>query len=756
MTSNPVTPPPDSDAILAELTALPQWLLWKLEDRGGEKPTKVPYQTNGQMASSTESDTWTTFDRVVQTLMASKTYDGFGFAITAPYCGIDLDHCRDKATGAIEAWALDIIERLDSYTEQSPSGTGVHIWVRGRLPLGRRRKGRVEMYDSARYFTVSARPIDGTRSTIEDRQAELEALHASLFAATLPSTPASVIPLRNTSRYPDDVELVAWARTWKNGPKFIRLYDYGDTSEYATPDNAGHSEADQALANLLATLTGKDADRMDRLFRSSALMRDKWDSKRADSTYGANTIKNAIAFVSDFSPDMPSSSSPVVTVGRRGAAARATFDTSVPPFPVEDLPASFADFTREGAASKGCPVEFYAVPLLVAAGAAIGNSYELALKDDFIQGSNLYSAVVGNPGTGKSPAMKDVVRPLELAQMARFKTYERAMAAYEEALQEREERRKGEKGERPVEPVMRDLLTTNATVEALVMMLGRHSGLLLFADELSGLLLGMNQYKGGKGSDRQFYLTAWSRGFLSNHRKKAGDTTIVDAPHLSILGGIQPDLLKEMQVEGNDGFLDRFIWAMPDTKASRWSTEVVASETKDRVQDVINRLLDASEQEPQRVRPSLDAQAIWVEWYDALSEQMDGEQLPIRLIGPWAKLSAHAARIALILHACEDGGTVMSADVMARALRIADCLAAHTRRVYAELSASQRSLEMKILEAIPPQGRIQHAVLLRKVLHGHVRTGPLKEALDTLKEAGALAEETEETAGRPARYWRRL
>lgn len=738
-----------------ELRDCPQWVLWSLDDRGGAKPTKVPRQITGFQASSTNPDTWETFEHVVTAMQAGPKFNGVGFVITIPYTGVDLDGCRDPKTGDIEPWAQRIIERLDSYTELSPSGAGVHIWARGRLPAGSRRKGRVEMYDDARYFTVTGAWLAETPPTIEDRQTVLEALHAELFAKE-PEAVAQSIPTRIVSLLADDAKLLEKARSAGNGLKFIRLYDYGDTSEYADGTNAGHSEADSALCFLLAFWTGRDAGRIDRLFRDSALMRDKWDEVHYQDgrTYGAVTIARAVARSSEvYDPESRSSFVPV-TLGR-GGALRSALDTSLPPFPIDALPAAFADLATEGAESKGCPVEFYALPLLVTAGAAIGNSYELALKSDFRQGSNLYCAIVGAPGTGKSPALADVTRPLELAQIARHKVYQQALEDYQEALQVRDDRKRGEKGERPVEPVMRDVLTTNATVEALVVMLDR-AAVLLYADELSGVLLGMNQYKGGKGSDRQFYLAGWSRSFLANHRKKAGDTTIVDAPHFSVLGGIQPELLKTMEVEGDDGFLDRFLWAMPEAKASKWSTAVVSKSTRDLAQQIIDRLLDGAEQETLVVRPSADAAVLWVSWFDGLSDQMNDEQFPARLIGPWAKLSSQAARIALILHACDDGGAVLSGETMARALRIVDCLAAHTRKVYSVLAVSQRSLEMKILEAIPPQGRVQQSVLSRNVFHRHLTARVLREALDTLKEAGILAEEYEETPGRRALYWRRL
>src|SRR6266568_7660540 len=103
---------------IEELRAVAHWVAWRLENKDG-KDTKVPYVAdNGRHASSTDPATWMLYDA------AAKTYEkahhaGLGFVVTAddPYCGIDLDHCRDPKTGAIKAWAMDIVEALDSYTE---------------------------------------------------------------------------------------------------------------------------------------------------------------------------------------------------------------------------------------------------------------------------------------------------------------------------------------------------------------------------------------------------------------------------------------------------------------------------------------------------------------------------------------------------------------------------------------------------------------------------------------------------------------
>jgi primase-polymerase (primpol)-like protein len=96
---------------------------------------------------------------------------------------VDLDKCLDPKTGEIEGWAQEVIEELDSYTEISPPGTGVHILVRGELPAGRNRRGRFEAYDRGRYFTVTGKHLPGSPQSIQSRQEELRSVVRRVFGA---------------------------------------------------------------------------------------------------------------------------------------------------------------------------------------------------------------------------------------------------------------------------------------------------------------------------------------------------------------------------------------------------------------------------------------------------------------------------------------------------------------------------------------------------------------------------------------------
>ncbi|MUV59376.1 hypothetical protein [Halobacterium sp. CBA1126] len=286
-----------------------QWVCWREEERDG-KPTKIPVTPGaGGFASSTESDTWSDFETALE-YTGTEHADGIGFVFTDddPVVGVDLDDCRDPETGDVDDAARDIIERFDSYTEVSPSGTGYHVLLRGELPEGRNRRGSVELYDTARFFTVTGDHVDETPTHVARRQDALAAIHREYVQDTDGDTASESEP-RGTADGEsatsgavtvdvdlEDEELLEKARNSSNGEKFERLWN-GDTGGYDS-----HSEADMALCCLLAFWTGGDQTQMDQLFRESGLLREKWDEVHyADgSTYGEKTIERAIATTSEF------------------------------------------------------------------------------------------------------------------------------------------------------------------------------------------------------------------------------------------------------------------------------------------------------------------------------------------------------------------------------------------------------------------------------------------------------------------------
>lgn len=282
----PILPQTDPWGNVPEaLKARTAWVCWRYEERDG-KPTKVPYNARtGKRAKSNDPNTWATFADAVA---AAPRYDGVGIMFAEGLCGVDLDHCRDPKTGELEPWAAEVVAELDSYTEASPSGTGVHVLVFGDLPPGRRRKGQVEVYGpgSPRYFTVTGEHLPGTPTTVNERTEALASVHARLIGSDAPQADAPRKPPEPLAL--DDEELLAKARSARNGADFSRLWEGG----YPEDDSAG----DLALCSHLAFWCGGDAARVDALFRRSGRYRQKWE--RVD--YRERTIGKALEGMTEF------------------------------------------------------------------------------------------------------------------------------------------------------------------------------------------------------------------------------------------------------------------------------------------------------------------------------------------------------------------------------------------------------------------------------------------------------------------------
>jgi primase-polymerase (primpol)-like protein len=157
--------------IPAELKELDQWVTWNAD--------KVPLRpATGRPAKVNDPSTWGSFEAASATGRV-----GFVFSHTDPFVGIDLDKCRDPVTGQIEDWALEKIDSLDSYSEVSPSGRGIHIFCRGKLPFSKgRKRGQCEIYEHSRYFTVTGNRLECSPKEIHDRQNEIEGFCDSCFS----------------------------------------------------------------------------------------------------------------------------------------------------------------------------------------------------------------------------------------------------------------------------------------------------------------------------------------------------------------------------------------------------------------------------------------------------------------------------------------------------------------------------------------------------------------------------------------------
>jgi hypothetical protein len=276
--------------IPAELKDHDQWVLWAYEKRNGMW-TKVPYSPKSLRACDiTNKQVLTDFTTAKKKLEKHNgRFAGLGFAVFAddPFVFVDLDHCRNPDTSELTLKARTILEKLDTYTEVSPSGTGIRAILKGELPAGARKQGDVELYDCKKYLTLTGATLPQYPATIESRPEEIIKAHAEyLPSGTRPSLkPDKNKPIGTTSY---DEVLNNALDVALTEPKFKKLWD-GDSTGYQSA-----SEADLALVGYLVQYLGADPALMDHAFRKSALYRKKWDAKRGSTTYGAMTIDKAL------------------------------------------------------------------------------------------------------------------------------------------------------------------------------------------------------------------------------------------------------------------------------------------------------------------------------------------------------------------------------------------------------------------------------------------------------------------------------
>jgi putative DNA primase/helicase len=175
---------------LAELQELTQWVVWRAEIEDG-RPKKVPYNPHYEHLQARASvkipKSWGTLADALLSL-ESGHYSGIGFMITPPLVMIGLDHSVERATQTItDPQAAEIVQSLNSYTELSPSGTGLHILTYGQLP-GKGIHTEVEIYGQDRFTTITMQHLEGTPPTIEHRQEALDSLYHRFAPAVTETT----------------------------------------------------------------------------------------------------------------------------------------------------------------------------------------------------------------------------------------------------------------------------------------------------------------------------------------------------------------------------------------------------------------------------------------------------------------------------------------------------------------------------------------------------------------------------------------
>ena len=271
-----------------ELKNLPLWVCWRADRKDNGRTDKLPldrYDPRKKVNSLSNCEGWfSAFQKV-----SNNRSLGLGFYPNSEktgLVGIDLDHVFDGHSMRPEA--LEIVRILDSYTEFSPSNTGLHIWIRSEFSPENHNGKILEVKSRGNsYLTVTGR-CWGSPKPIEERTAQLREILAKYFPKEKPQKKAArFLPVC------DDADTL---RKLCSKPERLKLWK-GDLSDYISQDgDASHSSADLTLCNYIYLCSNRDVSAIDRLFRQSGLMREKWDEihSRDGLTYGQMTIRKVL------------------------------------------------------------------------------------------------------------------------------------------------------------------------------------------------------------------------------------------------------------------------------------------------------------------------------------------------------------------------------------------------------------------------------------------------------------------------------
>lgn len=441
----------------------------------------------------------------------------------------------------------------------------------------------------------------------------------------------------------------------------------------------------------------------------------------------------------------------------------------VPKFPRHVLPPALRDYCDAAATSIGVPVEMIAMPLLAFVGSTFGNRLSIQLKRGYRQYATLYLAIVADVGAAKSPALSAAQWPVDILQKEAHARYKMALADFERDDDAWKAKDRAVRGEKPVRPKLKHYFSTNLTLEALVSILETAPGVAIIRDEVVSFIKSMDQYRAGKGSDRQEYLSLHA-GTPIKADRRTGEPVYAAHPVACIVGGIQPDVFPSLHNANGqrDGMLERFIPIVPTIGLRQWTEEDIDPALLDPVVDTF-RALDAlppldNGQGGLCTQLHPDARPLWREWYDDNARA----QFETRgvLNGYYSKLPNHVARFAMILNAAwspDNPNVMVSARRMADAIDLGEWVRQNIHAVMPLLGESGavngtgiHSRILRVLRTAPEPGDdgwVQRGVILQKL--GNVKTDDLDVSLRYLESDGQIEHRRDPSSTtKPAEQWR--
>lgn len=430
------------------------------------------------------------------------------------------------------------------------------------------------------------------------------------------------------------------------------------------------------------------------------------------------------------------------------------------PFPVDALPEPIRSFVESAANAIGCDPSYIALPMLSGLASAIGNTNRIALKNSWSEPAIIWTAIVGESGTAKSPALELPLRSIRKRQRLAMtkhaealKEFEVEFAEYEKLL--KQSQRAGSTIPAPIKPeppTCARCWTDDATTEALAVLLKENPrGLLMVRDELSGWF-NFDRYAKGNGGDVAKWLEMFGGRPMVVDRKGSG-TIFVPHAAVSIAGGIQPETLRRAlgQEHKDNGLAARLLFAMPPRNPKAWSEADMDPKCEAAVSEIFDQLflltmvidIDGNQQ-PTLINLSTDGKAVWVKFYNEHAREqinLSGDEA-----AAWSKLEGYVARFALVIHLVRrfaNDPTLLDYQQVdefsiGAGIRIARWFGEESKRVYGILSESDGDRDLReLIEWIQRNGGTTTVRELNRGPRDYRGDNQrAKKALDGLVEAG--------------------
>ena len=417
------------------------------------------------------------------------------------------------------------------------------------------------------------------------------------------------------------------------------------------------------------------------------------------------------------------------------------YSETVKPFPTNIFPLQISSLITEASKSVGCPPDFIGVPILAVLATAIGTSRSLLIKKGWSEGPRIYCTIIAEPGSKKSPALNIATKPIALIQdmlllayNAEKKTYLHRQAQYEidlSAWKNQPDRAAENKPQVPSHPTLRQIKTSDATMEAISKLLaGNQRGILFEQDELAAWVKSMNAYRGGQGADLEYWLSFWSGSQCIINRASQPDPIFINNPIVNVTGCIQPDLLTTLSGLKNNGFFDRILLSYPNITSLDYTEDELKDEVMNGFFALIQSLfllapkkneLDADV--PLILNFSIESRRLWVKWNKAHNAEMNSFELPYYLKGVWSKLQAYMARFILILQLAENAATgketmLIEPETVDKAHLLVNYFKSHVYKTYREMHNSE--MDHKITLAVSWISRKGGSASARMILSNNV------------------------------------